>query len=123
MGKTPFTARLPKTGFGTTAALALTLGMVGSAFGEDIKPVGEFGWFGVGKAQQLEKGHVYWVGEFSGSFFSDKGEGSPFHGAGLRCPGFNDLDFNNKRNKAAGTCVVSDHSGADQAFLSWDCEG
>jgi hypothetical protein len=115
--------RLPKTLLGSTAALAVTLGLVGSAFGEDLKPVGEFGWFGVGKAQQLEKGHIYWVGEFSGSFFSDKGEGSPFNGAGVRCPGFNDVDLNNKKNKAAGTCVFSDPSGADQAYLSWECGG
>lgn len=105
------------------AALALGCGVGTAAQAEDLKATGEFGWFAVGKVQQLEKGHLFWVGEFSGSFSSDKGEGSPFHHAGVRCPGSNDVDLNNKRNKAAGTCVLSDPSGADQAFLSWACEG
>ena len=56
------------------------------------KPVGSFGWFGVGKALEVEKGHFYWAGEFSGTFFSDKGAG--------------------------GYCIVQD-ADDDQATLSW----
>ncbi len=104
-------------------ALAVTLSVVAPAHAEDLKVTGQFGWFGVGKAQQLEKGHIFWVGEFSGIFFNDKGKGSPFHLAGVRCPASNDLDFNSKKNKGAGTCIISEPGGADQAYLSWRCEG
>jgi hypothetical protein len=62
------------------AVLALGFGLSTAAYAEDWKVTGEFGWFGVGKAQQLEKGHVFWVGEFSGT-----GQGSLFRHAG-RCP-------------------------------------
>jgi hypothetical protein len=68
----------------------------------EVKVTGEFGWFGVGKAHQVEKGHFYWVGEFSGTFFNDKGEGSTFHRAGVKCPAWFDADFNNNKTKAGG---------------------
>lgn len=102
--------------------LVCSFGLGGPSHAEDWKVAGYFGWLGVGKVQQLEKGHIYWVGEFSGTFFNDKGEGSPFHLAGVRCPAFNDLDFNRKQSKAAGTCVISEPNG-DQAYLTWRCEG
>jgi hypothetical protein len=35
----------------------------GGAQADDWKVTGEFGWFGVGKAQEIEKGHFYWVGK------------------------------------------------------------
>ena len=89
---------------------------------EDWKFTGEFGWSGVGKVYQLEKGHVYWVGEFSGTFFNDKGKGSLFHRAGVKCPAFNNLDFNAKKGNAGGYCVITDTDG-DQAYLSWRNEG
>jgi len=103
-------------------AVAMALGLFGTARAEDWKPVGQFGWFGVGKAYQIEKGHIYWAGEFSGTFFNDKGKGSLFHLAGVKCPAFNDLDFNKKKNKAGGYCVIADTDG-DQAYLSWQNEG
>ena len=60
------------------SAAALSAGLIvsGGTRAEDWKPVGLFGWFAVGKAQEIEKGHLYWVGEFSGTFFNDKGEKS-----------------------------------------------
>ena len=69
-------------------AFAIGAGLVisGMAHAQDWKVVGEFGWFGVGKAHQIEKGHFYWVGEFSGTFFNDKGKGSHFHHAGVKVP-------------------------------------
>ena len=88
------------------AAVATALSAMVPAHAEDWKVAGNFGWFGVGKVQQLEKGHVFWVGEFSGTFFNDRGAGSPFHLAGVRCPASNDLDFNNKKSKAAGRLVA-----------------
>jgi hypothetical protein len=86
------------------------------------KVVGEFGWFGVGKAFEIEKGHFYWVGEFSGTFFSDKGAGGMFHRAGVKCPAYFDADTNTKKSKAGGYCIVTDTDG-DQAFLTWQNEG
>jgi len=82
------------------------------------KVVGQFGWFGVGKAYEIDKGHYYWVGEFSGTFFNDKGEGSPLHLAGFKCPAFNDLDFASKRASAGGYCIITDLDG-DQLYASW----
>jgi hypothetical protein len=92
------------------------------AHAEDWKVTGEFGWFGVGKTYQIEKGHFYWVGEFTGTFFNDKGKGSLFDRAGVKCPAYFDFDTNNKKSKAAGYCVISDTSG-DQAYVSWQNEG
>jgi hypothetical protein len=89
---------------------------------EDLKVTGNFGWFGVGKVFQLEKGHVYWVGEFSGAFANDKGKGSPLDNTGWKCPGSNDLDMNNKKGKAAGYCIISDTSG-DLVYSTWQCQG
>jgi len=104
------------------AVVAMTFGPMLPAHADDWKVTGEFGWFGVGKAQEIEKGHVYWVGEFSGTFFNDKGPGSLFHRAGVKCPAFNDVDLNNKKGKAGGYCVITDTDG-DQAYLSWRSEG
>jgi hypothetical protein len=86
------------------------------------KVTGEFGWFAVGKAQQIEKGHFYWVGEFSGTFFNDKGEGSMFHRAGVKCPAWLDADFNNNKSKAGGYCIFTDLDG-DQAYVTWQNAG
>ena len=105
-------------------AIAATAAVLfsGLAQAQDWKVTGEFGWFGVGKAFELEKGHYYWVGEFSGTFFNDKGENSLFHRAGVKCPAFNDLDLNKKKSKAGGYCIITDVQG-DQAWLSWQNEG
>jgi hypothetical protein len=101
-----------------TAVAALVIAGLAAPASAADKVVGEFGWFGVGKTYELEKGHYFWVGEFSGSFFNDKGEGSTFHRAGVKCPGWLDLDFNTKRSQGGGTCIVTELDG-DQVFLSW----
>jgi hypothetical protein len=108
----------------TRVALAIAMGLafVGSAHAQDWKVTGQFGYFAVGKSHEIEKGHLYWVGEFSGTFFNDKGKDGPFDHAGVKCPAFNDIDKNNKKGKAAGYCIISDAAG-DQAYLSWKCEG
>ena len=89
---------------------------------EEWKATGQFGWFGVGKAYQIEKGHVYWVGEFTGTFFNDKGKDGLFDRDGVKCPAYFDFDINNKKSRAGGYCVISDTNG-DQAYLSWQNEG
>jgi hypothetical protein len=106
----------------STLAAVMCLVVLGTAHAEDWKVVGSFGWLAVGKAYQIEKGHIYFVGEFSGTFFNDKGKDSLFDKAGVKCPAFNDLDLNNKKGKAAGYCTISDANG-DQAYVSWKCEG
>ncbi len=93
-----------------------------SAQAQDWKVIGEFGWFGVGKAYQIEKDHFYWVGEFSGTFFNDKGKGSLFHRAGVKCPAYVDSDFKNRKGRAGGYCIITDSDG-DQAYLSWQNQG
>ena len=100
-------------------AASMLLAIPASAHAQNWKPVGQFGWFGVGKAYQIEEGHYYWVGEFSGTFFSDKGAGGLFHLAGVKCPAYNDLDLNNNRRKAGGYCIITDFDG-DQAYATWE---
>jgi len=106
------------------ATCVVTLGLAAghSAEALDSYVEGEFGWFGVGTAHQIEENHFFWVGEFSGTFFNDKGVGSLFHRAGVKCPASFDANFNTNTAKASGYCVISDSEG-DQAYLSWSNEG
>lgn len=104
----------------TVAAFALSVSTLARA--DDWKAVGEFGWFGVGTAHQIEEGHFYWVGEFSGTFFNEEGEGSLFHRAGIKCPAFFDVDTNADIGIAGGYCVISDAEG-DRAFAKWESTG
>jgi hypothetical protein len=97
-------------------AMAMCLTAYGTARAEDWKVTGSFGWLAVGKAYQIEKGHIYFVGEFSGTFFNDKGKDSLFDKAGVKCPAFNDLDLNNKKGKAAGYCTITDANGDQLTF-------
>ena len=100
-------------------ATATLLILSTAAHAQDWKPVGQFGWFGVGKAHQIEEGHFYWLGEFSGTFFSDRGQGGMFHLAGVKCPSWFELDFNKDTAKGGGYCIITDLDG-DQAYLSWE---
>jgi hypothetical protein len=93
-------------------------GFSATSYAADGKAVGDFGWFGVGKAYELEKGHYFCVGEFSGTFFSDHGDGGLFHRAGVKCPGWLDQDFNAGTSKGGGTCIITDLQG-DQAYVTW----
>ena len=45
-----------------------------------------------------------------------------FHNAGVKCPGYNDLNFPTGKGKAGGFCVITDKQG-DKAYLSWANEG
>src|SRR5690349_16734797 len=93
------------------AALAIGLIPSGETRAEDWKPVGQAGFQGVGKAYEIEKGHLYWVGEYAGTFFNDKGEKSLFDHAGVKCPAWDDSDLNNKKGKGGGYCVLTDPEG------------
>ena len=100
----------------------MSVGLGTPAHAEDWKVVGQFGWFGVGKAYEIERGHVYWVGEFNGTFFNDKGKGSPFDRAAVKCPAYNDIDANQKKNTIAGYCIIADTDG-DQAYVRFQAPG
>jgi len=103
---------------------ALSAGLIfsGGTQAEDWKLVGQMGWFGVGKAYEMEKGHFYWVGEFSGTFLSDKGETGLLDHTGMKCPAWYEFDLTNKKAKAGGFCTFADPNG-DQAYLAWQQAG
>ena len=105
------------------SAVALSAGLImsgGTRAEEGL--VGQLGFFGVGKAYEIEKGHFFWVGEFSGTFFSDKGDEGVFDHAGVKCPAWDDSNVNNKEDKAGGFCTFTDLSG-DQAYMTWQDAG
>src|SRR5215469_8606280 len=72
-----------------------------------------------GTVYEMEKGHTYWIGEFAGNFFSNKGKGSLLDQTEVKCFGFNDADTNNTRNKQGGYCVWTDADG-DHAYSVWE---
>ena len=58
----------------SVATLSAGLIVSGGTRAEDWKPVGRAGFLGVGKTYEIERGHVYWVGDYAGTFFNDMGE-------------------------------------------------
>jgi hypothetical protein len=95
----------------TWAAVAAGFGLGSPAHSEDWNAVGQFGFFAVGRAYQIEKGHFVWVGEYSGTFFNDKGESSPSHQAGGKCPAFTDL---------TGHVHVNWQDGTSSGYVTWN---
>jgi hypothetical protein len=85
------------------------------------KFTGNFGWYAVGKPHELEQNHLYWVGEFGGTFFNDDGKGF-MHQSSIVCPGTNDIRLDGSPGGAQGNCIVTDKEG-DKAFLWWKCVG
>jgi hypothetical protein len=75
-----------------------------------------FGWHSAGKVFELEKEHVFWVGEFSGTTFNDEGKGF-LHNASLVCPASYDI---RPGGIAQGVCIMTDLQG-DKAFSVWKC--
>jgi hypothetical protein len=66
--------------------------------------------------------HVYWVGDYAGTFFSDKGEKSLIDHAGFKCPAWGDIDLNNKKVKEGGVCIITDLDG-DRAHATFQGAG
>ena len=77
---------------------------------------GVFGARGSGTANELEKGHVFFVGEFSGVFANDIADGF-IDKTSVQCPAVRDI-VNGLDMAAHGYCVVTDKDG-DKAFLVW----
>ena len=77
---------------------------------------GKFGWWATGTAHEVEKNHIFWVGEFNGTFFNNAGSGF-LDRSSVICPGVNDI-----RDGVSlayhGYCVVTDRDG-DRAVLAW----
>jgi hypothetical protein len=102
--------------------VALVLGLGASAEAQLAKQGSfsqHFGWYSVGKVFELDKDHVLFVGEFSGTVFNDAGEGFE-HLASQVCPGVNDI--NKGTANAHGYCTVTDKEG-DRVSSTWKCQG
>ena len=101
---------------------ALSVGLIDvAAQAEDWKPVGQVGYLGTGKAYEISKDHLYWVGQFAGTFFSDKEKGL-LDRAGILCPAWQEIDIANKKTTFAGQCTLSDLDG-DKAYLTFKGTG
>ncbi len=77
---------------------------------------GNFGVTAVGTPHQIEEGHVFFVGAFSGVFFNDVAGGF-LDKSSVVCPGVNDI-VNGTSTGNHGYCIVTDKDG-DKAFLVW----
>ena len=80
---------------------------------------GTLGARGAGTIHELEKGHIFFVGGFSGVFFNDVANGF-IDRTSVECPGVNDIvDGLSIGNH--GYCIVTDKDG-DKAFVVWKGE-
>ena len=77
---------------------------------------GMFGARGAGTTHEIEKGHVFFVGAFSGVFFNDVANGF-MDKSSVECPGVNDI-VNGLSIANHGYCIVTDKDG-DKAFQVW----
>lgn len=84
---------------------------------------GKFGWYAVGKVTELEKGRLFFTGEFSGVFFNDKA-GGVMDGIGVQCPGVNEIIFgaDGAKSTANGVCTLIDPDG-DRIYSRWAISG
>lgn len=81
------------------------------------KVSGHHAFWTKGNVHQIEdENHILWLGEFTGPFLNDEGEGF-IHGSAWRCPGINEM-VDGKTTEAHGYCTVTDGEG-DEAFLKW----
>lgn len=78
-----------------------------------------FGYLSVGTSYTINEGHIYWVGEFSGTA-TNNGTDPAFNNMALQCPSWFDVDFPNMRTNAGGYCVMTTTSG-DALYMSWEC--
>ena len=78
---------------------------------------GKFGWWAVGKVYEMGKDHIYWNGEFNGTFFNDAGSGF-LNGSSIVCPGYNELQGGISLT-SGGRCVGTDMDG-DKVFATWE---
>jgi hypothetical protein len=77
---------------------------------------GMFSAWSAGTTHEIEKGHVFFVGAFSGVFFNDVAN-SFIDKSAVECPGVFDI-VNELAIANHGYCMVTDKDG-DKAFLTW----
>lgn len=102
------------------AVIVAISAMTASAQAEDLKLDTYFGWLSVGTTYTIVEGHVFWVGEFSGTM-TDNGAGSILDNAAIQCPAWFDIDFNNNTASAGGYCITTTAGGG--YVISWTCTG
>jgi hypothetical protein len=81
---------------------------------------GHLGENGTGKVIELEKDHVFYVGEGGGTFFNDAGSGF-LHLTAVICIAVGESKKSETISEN-GNCVVTDKEG-DKAFLAYKCKG
>ncbi len=77
---------------------------------------GTLGARATGTTHEIDKGHVFFVGAFSGVFFNDVANGF-MDKSSVECPGVNDI-VNGLSIGNHGYCIVTDKDG-DKAFAVW----
>ena len=77
---------------------------------------GMFSAWSAGTTHEIEQGHVFFVGAFSGVFFNDVANGFIDKSA-VTCPGVFDI-VNELAIANHGYCTLTDKDG-DKAFLIW----
>ncbi len=103
------------------SVIALLLGTSAEAqLAKQGKYKGTFGYWGVGTVHELEKGHIFFVGEFSGVFLNDRADGF-IDKTSVSCPGANDI-VDGVSIGGHGYCIVTDRDG-DKAYLVWKGKG
>ena len=107
-----------------SVALILGLSMQG-VYAADVTKKGnfsgKFGWNSSGKTYEMAQNHLYWVGEFTGTFFNDK-TGGFMDKAAVSCPGTNNIRLDGQIGSAQGNCIVTDAQG-EKAFATWSSKG
>lgn len=109
-----------KAALKSVGAVSLLLFSIGVCADEQLPKQGTYkGTFGAraaGTAHELEKGHVFFVGGFSGVFFNDH-SGGFLDKTSVECPGVADI-VNGLDIAGHGYCIVTDMAG-DKACLVW----
>jgi hypothetical protein len=109
----------PKALLKVLAVLALVL-VVGATADAQLSKHGHWrGMFGArttGTTYQIEKGHIFFVGDISGVFFNDVANGF-LDKSSVDCPGVIDI-VNGLSIANHGYCIVTDKDG-DKVFYVW----
>ena len=105
----------------TLASAAMGLAVANSASAEELDVDGHFGWLSVGTVFTIQEGHLFFIGEFSGSV-TDMGAGTILDRAALQCPAWFDINYLTGVLSAGGHCVTT-LSTADTFFGAWECDG
>ena len=112
---------MTKAAWGTLTALVYVLGLGAHAEAQLAKQgtyTSHFGWYAMGKTYELEKGHTFFQGEYSGTNFNDAGTGF-LHNTSVVCPGMTEV-WEGGRGESQGNCIITDQEG-DKVFLVWKC--